>query len=175
MDGMLGGRLPINAHYADAQPGRPLSGNMSVRNFRLSNAPFMAKLLQGLTLYGLVNILNGPGLAFARLEAPFSLANDVLSLGDSRMFNSALGLTARGTIDINADTADLTGTIVPAYFFNSLLGRMPLVGHLFSPEAGSGVFAANYSVRGRLANPDVSINPLSALTPGFLRNVFGIF
>jgi hypothetical protein len=109
------------------------------------------------------------------MEAPFSLSNDVLSLGESRMFNAALGLTARGTIDINADTAELTGTIVPAYFFNSLLGRMPLVGQLFSPERGSGLFAANYSVRGALADPTVSINPLSALTPGFLRNVFGMF
>jgi hypothetical protein len=175
MDGMLGGQLAINARYADGQPGRPLAGTMSVHDFRLRNAPFMARLLQGMTLYGLANIINGPGLEFTRLEAPFSLANDVLNLGESRMFNSALGLTARGTLDLSADTAELTGTIVPAYFFNSLLGRVPLVGHLFSPESGSGVFAANYSVRGRLADPAVSINPLSALTPGFLRNVFGIF
>ncbi len=175
MDGMEGGRLSINARFADTQPGRPLGGMLTVRDFRLRNVPFMARLLQGLTLYGLVTLVNGPGLEFGRMEAPFSLSNDVLSLGESRMFNAALGLTARGTIDINADSAELTGTIVPAYFFNSLLGRVPLVGQLFSPERGSGLFAANYSVRGRLADPTVSINPLSALTPGFLRNVFGMF
>jgi hypothetical protein len=45
---------------------------------------------------------------------------------------------------------------------------------LFSPEAGSGVFAARYSVRGKLADPKIGVNPLSALTPGFLRNVFGL-
>ncbi|MBV8398709.1 MAG: hypothetical protein JOZ17_08205, partial [Acetobacteraceae bacterium] len=70
---------------------------------------------------------------------------------------------------------DLEGTIVPAYFFNSLLGRVPLVGKLFSPEQGGGVFAARYTVRGPLADPQVSVNPLSALTPGFLRGLFGTF
>ena len=70
---------------------------------------------------------------------------------------------------------DLQGTIVPAYFFNSLLGNVPLIGRLFSPERGGGVFAASYSLRGKLDDPDVTVNPLSALTPGFLRGVFGIF
>jgi len=30
-------------------------------------------------------------------------------------------------------------------------------------------------VRGRLDDPEVSINPLTALTPGFLRGLFGLF
>ena len=46
---------------------------------------------------------------------------------------------------------------------------------LFSPEEGGGVFAARYTMRGPLADPDVFVNPLSALTPGFLREIFGIF
>jgi hypothetical protein len=69
----------------------------------------------------------------------------------------------------------MQGTIVPAYFFNSLLGKIPLVGRLFSPERGGGVFAASYTLAGPLDNPDVSVNPLTALTPGFLRGLFGIF
>jgi hypothetical protein len=81
----------------------------------------------------------------------------------------------KGRLDLDNDTADLQGTIVPAYFFNSLLGNVPLVGRLFSPERGGGVFAARYSLKGKLDDPDVAVNPLSALTPGFLRGVFGIF
>jgi len=37
------------------------------------------------------------------------------------------------------------------------------------------LIAFNYSVKGPTGNPDVSVNPLSALTPGFLRGIFGIF
>jgi hypothetical protein len=81
----------------------------------------------------------------------------------------------KGDIDLANETADLQGTIVPAYAINSFLGNIPLLGRLFSPERGGGLFAVNYSVRGRLADPAVSVNPLSALTPGFLRGVFGIF
>ena len=62
----------------------------------------------------------------------------------------------------------MTGTVVPAYFFNQLPGLIPVVGRLFSPEKGGGLFAAQYSVRGPLSDPKVGVNALSALTPGFL-------
>ncbi len=64
---------------------------------------------------------------------------------------------------------------MPAYFFNTLLGNIPLIGRLFSPERGGGLFAATYSMSGGLDDPAVAVNPLAALTPGFLRGVFGIF
>ncbi len=84
-------------------------------------------------------------------------------------------MTAQGRIDLDDDRIDVQGTIVPAYFFNSLLGNIPLIGKLFSPEQGGGVFAARYALQGPLDDPSVSVNPLSALTPGFLRNIFGLF
>ena len=99
----------------------------------------------------------------------------MLELADARAFSTSLGLTAKGRIDIDDETADLQGTIVPAYFFNSLLGNVPLVGRLFSPERGGGLFAASYTLRGNLDNPDVGVDPLTALTPGFLRGLFGFF
>jgi hypothetical protein len=71
--------------------------------------------------------------------------------------------------------AEIEGTIVPAYLFNTLLGNLPIIGRLFSPEAGGGVFAATYRIQGPLADPQVVINPLAALTPGFLRGLFGLF
>jgi AsmA-like C-terminal region/Protein of unknown function len=172
---MQGGRLAAQANYDDAQPGRPLSGSADIDDFRIRGAPPLAKLLQAMTLYGLVEVAQGPGLGFSRLVAPFRLTDDALELTDARAFSSSLGLTAKGRIDFAAQQIDMQGTIVPAYFFNSLLGRIPLVGKLFSPERGGGVFAASYTLQGPLENPDVSVNPLTALTPGFLRGLFGIF
>ena len=145
------------------------------RDFRIHDAPALGKLLQAMTLYGLVDVMRGPGLGFSRLVAPFRLTDDALDLTDARAFSPSLGLTMKGRLDLNAERVDMQGTIVPAYFFNSLLGNIPLVGKLFSPERGGGVFAASYTLRGRLADPDVSINPLAALTPGFLRGLFGLF
>ena len=172
---MEGGTLTVQAVYDDSVAEHPMSGTAEIAHFRMRNAPAIARLLQGMTLYGLVELVQGPGLAFDKLEAPFRMTDDVLELKDARVFSSALGLTAKGRIDLVASTMDMQGTIVPAYFFNSLLGNVPILGKLFSPEKGGGVFAANYSITGSFTDPQVSVNPLSALTPGFLRGIFGIF
>jgi hypothetical protein len=135
----------------------------------------LGKLLQAVTLYGLVDALGGPGLRFARLIAPFQFDDDTLVLRDARAFSPSLGLTAKGRIDRTNDRLDLEGTVVPAYVFNSVLGRIPLIGGLFSAEKGGGLFAMNYSLSGAMDNPTVVANPLSALTPGILRGMFGVF
>jgi hypothetical protein len=57
---------------------------------------------------------------------------------------------------------------------NSLLGNIPLFGRIFSPETGGGVFAATFRLQGAMDDPQVSVNPLAALTPGFLRGIFGL-
>jgi hypothetical protein len=128
-----------------------------------------------MTLYGLVEVMQGPGLGFSRLIAPFRLSRDVLDVAEARAFSASLGMTAKGQVNIARDTVAVEGTIVPAYFFNTLLGQIPLIGRLFSPEQGGGVFAATYTMRGSFDDPAVTVNPLAALTPGFLRGLFGIF
>jgi len=47
-----------------------------------------------------------------------------------------------------------------------------VLGKLFSPEKGGGVFAASWRMQGPFADPAVSVNPLAALTPGALRGLF---
>jgi hypothetical protein len=170
-----GGALALSGSYDDNAPGHPLSGRAELDSFRVRDAPAATRVLEGMTLYGAISALRGPGLGVARLIAPFRLTGSVLQLDDTRAFSPSLGFTARGWIDLDRRLTDMRGTIVPAYFFNSLLGHIPLLGALFSPEKGGGLFAATYAVRGRLDDPSVTINPLAALTPGFLRGLFGVF
>ena len=169
-----GGTLALTGHYDDTSPDHALEGRAQISDFRIRHAPALAKLLQAMTLYGVVDLMQGPGLGFSQLVAPFRLTGDTLDLHDARAFSASLGMTAKGRIDLARQELDLQGTIVPAYFFNSLLGDLPIVGKLFSPERGGGLFAATYSLRGPLADPRVGVNPLAALTPGFLRGVFGL-
>jgi hypothetical protein len=169
-----GGRLTLAATYAHNAPGAPLSGTAEMADFSVRNAPGFAKLLQAMTLYGLVEAMSGPGLGFSRLVAPFTLTPDALVLGESRAFSASLGLTAKGTLDRRRQRLNMEGTIVPAYVFNSLLGNLPIFGRLFSPEAGGGLFAATFRAQGPVDDPQVNVNPLAALTPGFLRGLFGL-
>jgi hypothetical protein len=170
-----GGTLTLSGAYNDAAPGHPLSGTAELDGFRVRDAPAAARVLEGVTLYGAISAMRGPGLGVARMVLPFRLTGRVLEVDDARAFSPSLGLTARGWIDLDRRITDMRGTIVPAYFFNSLLGRLPVLGGLFSPEKGGGMFAATYAVRGRLDDPSVTVNPLAALAPGFLRGLFGIF
>jgi len=169
-----GGRLSVDAAYAHGRPGAPLAGTAELEEFAVREAPALAKLLQAMTVFGVFEALDQRGLSFASLTAPFVLTPGALVLEDARAFSVSLGITAKGRIDRRRDTIDMEGTIVPAYVFNSLLGRIPLLGRVFSPEAGGGLFAATYRMRGPLADPSVTVNPLAALTPGFLRGVFGL-
>ena len=169
------GALALEGDFDDHRPGSPLTATASVARFGIHGAPVLGKVLQAMTLYGLLDALRGPGLVFDQLTLPFTLHNAVLELRDARAFSSSLGITAQGRVDLRRKLIDVTGTIVPAYFFNTLLGRMPLVGRLFSPEAGGGVFAATFAMNGATADPAVSVNPLATLTPGALRGLFGLF
>ncbi len=170
-----GGRLAVDGHYDDSAQVSVLSGTADLRDFHVRDAPAVGKLLQALTVYGIGDAMSGPGLAFSQLTSPFRWDGDVLDLQETQAFSASLGLTAQGRIDTAQRTVDVKGTIVPAYALNSALGRIPLLGGLFSAERGGGLFAVNYSVRGPLADPAVSVNPLSALTPGFFRRLFRVF
>jgi AsmA-like C-terminal region len=172
-----GGRLAVFGQFLDGQidstGGRPLSGRVEMDDFHVLKGAGFGKVLQALTVYGLADAMKGPGLSFSRLVAPFEWRDGVLRVSDARAFSPSLGLTGTGTVDFDTGTVDMNGTIVPAYFFNSLLGRVPVIGRLFSPERGGGLIAASYSVTGRLDDPAVRVNPLTALAPGFIREMFG--
>ena len=172
-DNIRGGRLSLLATSPNSPSDAPVSGTATLSSFQITAAPAIGKLMQAMTLYGLADALRGPGLRFMRMVAPFTWRQGVLTLSDARAYSPSLGFTAKGSIDLRQHTADIAGTIVPAYFFNQLLGDIPVLGRVFSPEKGGGVFAARYSVRGPLADPKIGVNPFSALTPGFLRGVFG--
>jgi hypothetical protein len=60
--------------------------------------------------------------------APFRYRGDMIELADARAFSASLGLTIKGRADMARRQFDLQGTVVPAYFLNSLLGRVPVIG-----------------------------------------------
>ena len=170
-----GGRLNLNGGWASNAVNAPLTGTAELEGFVVRGAPAIGKLLQAMTLYGLVDALQGgAGLSFNRANVPFSMNREVLTLNDAHAFSPSLGLTVRGRVLREADMIDLEGTIVPAYMINTVLGNLPLVGRLFSPEPGGGLFATAFRVQGPAADPQVQVNPLSTITPGFLRGLFGL-
>jgi hypothetical protein len=174
-ENVIGGTLNIEGRYDDSKPRHPLSGHFALRKFHMVRAPFMAKLLSFVSLTGILDALSGNGIVFERADVPFVKTGDDLVLKDARVHGSAIGFTAEGRLDLDKDTMDLKGTVVPAYSLNSVFADVPILGPLLVPEKGSGLFAATYFMRGPIDNPSVGGNPLATLTPGFLRGLFNIF
>lgn len=174
-ENVIGGSLNIEGRYDDAKAGRPLNGHLAIRKFHMVKAPFLAKLLAVASLTGILDTLSGKGITFDAADVPFVKTRQDLELKNVRAHGGAVGFTATGHIDLDKDTMNLTGTVVPAYSLNSVFGDLPLIGSILVPEKGSGLFAATYSMRGSIDNPDVGVNPLATLTPGFLRGLFNIF
>jgi len=171
---VVGGRIQVHGLTDSAKPGRPIVGKLRMSEFRTVRAPILARVLSVALLTGVLDSLSGEGIRFSSLETDFAYADPRLDIVDAKASGPALGVTARGTMNIDADTVEIDGTIVPANALNSLPGRIPLIGNILT-GGGGGVFAATYRVSGALGDPRVSVNPLSALAPGFLRNLFGIF
>ncbi len=167
-----GGKLSLTAWLDTGEPGL-VTGEMRIADFRAVKAPLLAKLLSVASLTGVIDLLKGEsGLPFTRLIIPYEKRGDVLTLTDMRIYGPAIGLTGKGTIDLARDQLDLAGTLVPAYTLNSVFGKLPILGNILVGAKGGGLIAMSYRVTGPLADPKTTVNPLSALAPGFLQKIF---
>ena len=171
-DNAIGGDLVMEAVLHDDQPGAPVTGTVKIDDYRVVNAPTLARLLTVATLTGILSELRGKGIRFSRFEMPFTLEENVLTIRDAQTSGFSVGVNAEGTVDLETDRVDVSGTIVPAYTFNTLLDVIPVLGELLTGGEGEGLFAATYQVGGTTDEPDILVNPLSVLAPGFLRRLF---
>lgn len=175
IDDVRGGTLAITGEADDNAPSRPLTGKAEINDFRLVNQPALGRLLSIATLTGLIDALTGEGFLFQRFVGSFTKTDGRLDIPSARAHGPSLGLTATGWLDEDTDQIEFSGTIVPAYGINSLLGNIPIIGDLLQGGEGQGLFAATYRATGKLSEPSFSVNPLAALAPGFLRGLFDIF
>ena len=175
-DDMVGGALTVDGIFDDDKPNQPLNGTVRIGDFKVVNTPALARLVTVASLTGVLDVLKGEGVSFDTLDASFVLADGVLKTKDARTAGSALGVTASGEIDMERSRLHLDGTLVPFYTFNSALGGVPVLGWLMNGgQTGGGLVAFNFAMKGSTSDPDVRINPLSLLTPGFLRHLFDVF
>jgi hypothetical protein len=171
-DNIIGGRIAITGQVADAAGKRVLRGHVDGDNYNLIHAPGLAKVLSLTSLSTIGSMLAGSGIPFSTLSGDFAYSQKRLVLENLLAYGGALGVTANGVLELGPHRLDIRGTIVPAYTLNSIIGNIPLFGSLLLGGEGQGLFAANYRATGSAADPQVSVNPLSALTPGFLRRLF---
>ncbi len=140
------------------------AGNLNVTNIRVANAPALTELLSAISIVGLLDQMNGPGIAFSNVDADFRLSPTSVILNRSSATGPSLGVSLEGTYDLGTRRMDMQGVLSPVYFLNG-------IGQVFS-RRGEGVFGFVFRLKGLAEEPQVSVNPLSILTPGMFREIF---
>lgn len=113
-------------------------------------------------------------VAFNKLQVRFQRDGSRLVLSDGTMNGNAIGLTVDGAIDFVRDNVDMRGTFVPIYAFNNMFARIPVVGLILGGGSEEqGLIGVNYRISGLASAPTLTINPLSAIAPGILRQILG--
>lgn len=170
VDFIEGGILDLRGSLATEDA--PARLRATVEDTRLTNAPFFTQILSLASLRGLTDTLSGEGVLFSRIEAPITIGGGRYVIDGGRASGPALGLTVNGWIGIDGKGINLDGVLVPSFGVNSVLGGVPIIGDLIVGRQGEGIFSITYAVSGSLEKAQVSVNPLSAVTPGILRRIF---
>ena len=168
-DYLVGGKLKFDGKFKGAN-GEAL---VTMEDVRLKDAPLVAQLFSLASLQGLADVLSGDGVMFSDINAPVKFVDGRIDLPGLRATGPAMGITARGWIAPESSELALDGVLAPSFVgANSVLGVLPIIGDLFVSRQGEGMFAPTYSVRGTFSRARISINPIAALTPGVLRQIF---
>ncbi|MAM23910.1 MAG: hypothetical protein CML55_00810 [Rhodobacteraceae bacterium] len=144
--------------------GGAFDGQLQVGDLRIRDAPAIAALLNAVSVVGLINELNGDGIYFDAVEAAFRLTPDRLTLTEASATGASMGISMDGVYALDSGRLALQGVVSPVYMLNS-------IGGLFTRK-GEGLFGFSYALGGTVKAPEVSVNPLSALTPGMFRDLF---
>jgi hypothetical protein len=170
-----GGRLSLSARMPPigAAKGDPeYTGMLTIRDFRIENQPFFARLFSAGSLGGLLDLMRGAGIVIDRLDMPFSEKNGVITIRGAHASGPSVGLSGDGYIDRKAQQVDVRGAIAPIYGLNSVLGALPVLGDVLVSKKGEGIVGITYEASGALEEPRLTVNPLSILTPGIFRRIF---
>jgi hypothetical protein len=112
---------------------------------------------------------------FDRMVVTFVRNPGRIEISDLSVSSASQGATLQGVVDFARDKLDIGGVYVPAYGVNSLMNKIPVFGALLAGGEHEGVFGVNFRVTGALSAPTLTVNPLSGVTPGIFRRIFGVF
>ncbi|HEY8381802.1 MAG TPA: DUF3971 domain-containing protein [Microvirga sp.] len=175
---MAGGDLVLQLSTGDG----PQAGFLTLHSFLLRNEPALRRIIP--TNSQIVDAPDASGrtqavrmdfneVTFTKARVDFTRSSGRLDFKDAAIWGQAIGFTLGGFIDYARDRADIAGTFVPAYGLNNAFAQVPLFGPLLGGGQYEGLFAVNFRISGQATAPTLSVNPLSAVAPGFLRKLFG--
>ncbi|MCV6584607.1 MAG: DUF3971 domain-containing protein [Marinibacterium sp.] len=139
-------------------------GHLRITGMQVRDGSTMAALLNSISVVGLIDELEGSGIVFSEIDIRFGLTPRGVEIYKGSAVGPSVGLSMDGRVNFETGRIDIQGAITPAYFLNQ-------VGSVLTRK-GEGLFSFSYRLSGPMAKPKVSVNPLSLLAPGMVRDVF---
>lgn len=139
-------------------------GDLEIQNIRVRNAPALAGLLDAISVVGLLQQLDGQGLAFSNVDAEFHLRPGRVVITRSSAIGASMGISLDGVFDTTANVMNFQGVVSPFYLLNG-------IGSILT-RPGEGLIGFNFTLSGPSDNSRVAVNPLSVFTPGMFREIF---
>ena len=167
------GEFVLHGEYDDTKETHPLNSSVTIRDMRLIKAPTLAKILN-LASIGIVSALSGEGILINKLKSEFVLENGVLNLIKYEAYGPDVGFSNQGNIYLRKKEVDLEGAIIPMVTLNKIIGSIPVLGKILTNER-KGIWSFVYTVKGNLDEPEVRVNPIKTITPGFIQKFFSVF
>ena len=151
------------------------SGVLVMRDFRVVNEAAFSRVLEPSSpRAGMVHAYSPTAndLQFSQLRLPFTQEGWVITIGDAALRGASVGATAGGTINIPDGKMVISGTLIPAFGLNNIAGSIPLLGAILGGGRDEGLVGITYKLFGPLDNPELTVNPISAIAPGIFRKIF---
>lgn len=140
------------------------AGTFRALDVRLLDMPLFADLLNAVSVVGLIDQMNFDGIAFGEVEGEFYFSEDKFILTRASATGASIGVSLDGTYDFVNDNLELQGVLTPLFLVNG-------IGGIFNRK-GEGLIGFNFDVKGPAEDPQISVNPLSALAPSLFREIF---
>jgi hypothetical protein len=169
-DTFKGGRFQMDGKSGEENKNRDLFGHIKINNFQVRGMPFLVKVLSAISPDGLL-VLGQNDLSFSEFSSEYLWKRDEFVFTKANTGTGTLGLTAAGKINLVHYEMDMQGQVIPVYFISRIIGAIPVIGDILTGGNQGGLFAATYTVKGPLAKPEMSVNPVSVLAPGIIRDI----
>ena len=162
---LVGGQLALAMDPPTTEP-RASEGLVNVRDFSIKGEAALDRIASG----GPNGVANG--VSFSRLRAEFSRQNGMWTIRDGVVKGPLVGGTIKGTIDYPGNAVNMSGTFVPMYGLNNMFGQIPIVGLIIGGGSDEGLIGVTYALVGTPGQPQLRVNPISAMAPGVFRKIF---
>jgi hypothetical protein len=139
-------------------------GSAAIKDIRVNNGSIMVDLLSAVSVVGLLDQLRGAGIVFDNTYAQFVVTPKTIDVQRGSAIGVSMGVSFEGLYHSDTDRLDMRGVVSPIYVLNGL-------GSVLT-RRGEGLFGFAYKLQGPAKTAEVSVNPLSILTPGMVRDLF---